>query len=212
MKTTFLILGIFSTGALFLPLVFAETPSITLSPKNSTYTHGDFVNFYINADKIGQNATLYIGDDFGKKVKILDFKIEELESHFIFPFSLDPSIYQEGKYFLYVEYGNKTNSIEFNVVNSDKIVIPIPDRTVIILELNSWLYQNQDVNFVRVIQYFQNKNFIEITNTIDLTSVDKLSVPEWIKNNALWWINGKISDNDFSSSIQYLIREQIITI
>jgi len=37
-------------------------------------------------------------------------------------------------------------------------------------------------------------------------------VPLWIKNNARWWANGMISDNDFVSGIQYLINKKIIEI
>jgi hypothetical protein len=38
------------------------------------------------------------------------------------------------------------------------------------------------------------------------------NIPEWVKNNVLWWSAGKISDNDFVSGIQYLIENGIIRI
>ncbi len=37
-------------------------------------------------------------------------------------------------------------------------------------------------------------------------------IPEWIKNNAGWWSENKISDNDFVQGIQYLIKTGIIVI
>ncbi|MGI0011184.1 MAG: hypothetical protein ACREAE_07275 [Nitrosopumilaceae archaeon] len=37
-------------------------------------------------------------------------------------------------------------------------------------------------------------------------------IPFWVRNNAKWWADGKISDNDFVSGIQYLIGKKIIQI
>jgi len=40
----------------------------------------------------------------------------------------------------------------------------------------------------------------------------QVKTPKWIKNNAGWWAEGKIGDSDFVSGIQYLIKENIISI
>ncbi|MFB5638552.1 MAG: peptidase, partial [Nitrosarchaeum sp.] len=40
----------------------------------------------------------------------------------------------------------------------------------------------------------------------------KIFVPEWIKNNAGWWAEGKINDESFVQGIQYLIQKEIIKI
>jgi len=37
-------------------------------------------------------------------------------------------------------------------------------------------------------------------------------IPPWIKNNAKWWADEKISDNDFVSAIEYLIQQGMIKI
>ncbi|NJK78096.1 MAG: hypothetical protein HC944_04565 [Nanoarchaeota archaeon] len=37
-------------------------------------------------------------------------------------------------------------------------------------------------------------------------------VPDWIKNNALWWSEGKISEQEYLNAIQYLIENKVITI
>ncbi|MGH9999366.1 MAG: hypothetical protein ACRD90_05860 [Nitrosopumilaceae archaeon] len=37
-------------------------------------------------------------------------------------------------------------------------------------------------------------------------------IPFWIKNNAKWWTDGKISDSDFVSGLQYLIDKKIFQI
>jgi len=40
---------------------------------------------------------------------------------------------------------------------------------------------------------------------------DNLSIPKWIKTNAEWWSSGAISDSDFKSGIQYMIKEEVIS-
>lgn len=40
----------------------------------------------------------------------------------------------------------------------------------------------------------------------------KISIPEWIKSQAVWWVEGAIGDSEFINSIQYLIKERIIVI
>ena len=41
---------------------------------------------------------------------------------------------------------------------------------------------------------------------------DRSSIPEWVKNNAGWWIEGKISDTEFTMALQYLVKTGIITV
>lgn len=35
-------------------------------------------------------------------------------------------------------------------------------------------------------------------------------IPDWVRNNADWWSQGLISDNDFISGIEFLVNEKII--
>jgi len=37
-------------------------------------------------------------------------------------------------------------------------------------------------------------------------------IPNWIRNNAKWWSDGQIDDSDFTSGIQFMIKENIILI
>jgi len=41
---------------------------------------------------------------------------------------------------------------------------------------------------------------------------NNLQIPEWIKNNALWWADNKISESEFVSGIEFLIKNKIILI
>ena len=45
-----------------------------------------------------------------------------------------------------------------------------------------------------------------------LEKMEENIIPPWIKNNAGWWADGKINDNDFISGIEYLIEKKIISI
>ena len=44
------------------------------------------------------------------------------------------------------------------------------------------------------------------------TVAEEFKIPSWIKNNAKWWSQGTMSDNDFVQGIQYLIKEKIVKI
>jgi hypothetical protein len=54
---------------------------------------------------------------------------------------------------------------------------------------------------------FPGKSIYEILGFPEPTSV-----PAWIKNNALWWANGKINDGEFISGLQFMIENDIIRI
>jgi len=49
-------------------------------------------------------------------------------------------------------------------------------------------------------------------SVISLSTVDASSIPDWVKNNALWWAEGNISEADYISSLQYLINQGILSI
>ena len=45
-----------------------------------------------------------------------------------------------------------------------------------------------------------------------LQALEERTIPYWIKNNAGWWSDDKISDNDFIAGIEYLIKNKIINL
>ena len=47
---------------------------------------------------------------------------------------------------------------------------------------------------------------------IDRISNKEISIPEWIRNNALWWSQEQIDDDTFIQGIEYLIKNKIILI
>jgi len=45
-----------------------------------------------------------------------------------------------------------------------------------------------------------------------LQKLEEKTIPYWVKNNAGWWAEDKISNDDFITGIEYLIKEKIINI
>ncbi len=46
----------------------------------------------------------------------------------------------------------------------------------------------------------------------DAAGAQEEGVPEWVKNNAAWWADDLISDDDFLNGIQYLVGTGLITV
>ena len=46
----------------------------------------------------------------------------------------------------------------------------------------------------------------------EIVDVAKPAIPDWIKNNALWWAEGQIDDDSFIQGLQFLIREGILVV
>ena len=51
---------------------------------------------------------------------------------------------------------------------------------------------------------------IKIQTILENQTSTKVEIPSWIKNNAKWWSQGAISDQDFVGAIQYLIDNGIL--
>jgi hypothetical protein len=55
-----------------------------------------------------------------------------------------------------------------------------------------------------------NDNIINVGNYNNQTN--QIHIPQWFKNTAKFWTDDLISDNEFGSSIQYLIQKGIIVV
>jgi len=45
-----------------------------------------------------------------------------------------------------------------------------------------------------------------------IANAQSTAVPDWVKNNALWWAEGKISEQEYLNAIQFLLDEGIINL
>lgn len=59
---------------------------------------------------------------------------------------------------------------------------------------------------------FGKENIFNISNFNSGVAEKEIFIPNWIKNNAGWWSSGDISDNDFTSGIEFLINDGIISV
>ena len=56
------------------------------------------------------------------------------------------------------------------------------------------------------------ENIIRVPVTSTGQGNENAVIPDWVRNNAGWWSEGLISDEDFANGIQYLIKEGIISV
>ncbi len=66
-------------------------------------------------------------------------------------------------------------------------------------------------------KFFTSQSNFEIAQSsnseiVEENMSDKPEIPPWVKNSAGWWAEDAISDNEFIQSIQFLIKEKIISI
>jgi len=54
--------------------------------------------------------------------------------------------------------------------------------------------------------------FIALSSFTIISSIEAQSVPEWIRNTALWYGEGTISETDFLNAMKFLIENDIIII
>jgi len=83
------------------------------------------------------------------------------------------------------------------------------------LEINSGNKITQ--NYLISLENLKNKYSLNVfenpTEKPDfLKMMEEYTIPSWIKNNAGWWADNKINDNDFISGIEYLIENKIVKV
>jgi len=73
--------------------------------------------------------------------------------------------------------------------------------------------QTGESDFVSGIDYLVKERIIYIPDLPSQASTTaKEAVPDWIKNNAGWWADGQIDEDEFVNSLKFLIQEGIIDI
>jgi len=51
-----------------------------------------------------------------------------------------------------------------------------------------------------------------IVQHTELSEPSEYKIPQWIRDNARWWADGKISDSDYINGLQYLISQGILKV
>jgi len=81
------------------------------------------------------------------------------------------------------------------------------------IEPNNEITQNYIVSLEKLREKYSLNVFENPTKKpAFLQMIDERTIPYWIKNNAGWWADNKISDDDFTSGIEYMIENNIIKV
>jgi len=94
--------------------------------------------------------------------------------------------------------------------------IILDEQTGIVLEMNITLeseIDGQPFNF-ELVNKLIDTNIINESTKVTFSksfSVEE-SVPDWVRNTALWWSDDLITDEEFVNGIQFLINEDIIQV
>ena len=83
-----------------------------------------------------------------------------------------------------------------------------------IIQFTVILTGQENTNFEK---FFTAKSDFKITSSHNLEMIkevasNKVEIPSWIKNSAGWWAEDLMGDDEFIQSIQFLIKEEIISI
>ena len=108
----------------------------------------------------------------------------------------------------------------FSLVGSS---ILVPNSSAQDTQIPGWIknvagwWANGEISeneFLTGIEYLINNNIISLGSmpcgTLGTSPTE--FVPDWIKNNAMWWSEDLIEDTDFINGIEYLIKIRIISI
>ncbi len=111
--------------------------------------------------------------------------------------------------------------VERNSVRDTGQCDQIPQRTSMVIP--DWIRQNAawwsdgtitDRDFAAGIGFLVKEKIISVNvpTSEDGTILvnDNLQIPSWLRDNAKWWADGTISDQDFTSGIEYMIKQKIV--
>lgn len=196
------IIGILAVGIQY---SFA-VPSIEISTNKTVYQYGDLLSIIVNVSEItGKPIVLHITDSSGTTSSPISLPINKLNSTITSPLPFYRTTFSPGIYHIDAEYSGVQSNTTFNLINSG-IAIPDAFKTVVkTMEQGT----PDDKEYAGIIRELINDKIINIPN---YNQTNQIYIPFWFKNNIKLWSNDFISDNEFGSSIQYLIQKGIITV
>ena len=70
-----------------------------------------------------------------------------------------------------------------------------------------------DDAFIKALQFLIQENILELPPTDPVSETGNVSaIPDWIRSTGSWWASGAISDDEFLTAIQYLVKNNIIVV
>ena len=184
--------------------------SVSIETSQETYHYGDNLSMTIIVSEItGDIATVYIIDTEERKSMLLSPPITQETTEFPSNFPFDATIWKAGTYTFEVEYSGAKSSVQFSIEDTGEIALPFWIKDLAKMWITEPLVTDKD--FARAIEYLIQKDIIKIPYT-EPEGETITRIPDWVKTNAEWWITEKISDTEFTLSLQSLVQKGIITV
>ena len=195
-----------ATAANTAPYVQAAEPTISIVMEQATYRYCEKLFYTINVSEItGDSAIIHIVDQTGKGSSAIPMAITQLENPVPSLIPFEAEIFPLGKYTVDVQYSGSATSAEFELVESDSICIPALINPIVI----NWLSGNISDGFLLdAFQKYIDDSLIKVPFEINENNVYNVNIPEWVKSLGQWWIQGVISDSEFSNAINYLLEKE----
>ena len=212
-------------------------PNIECQPGSICVHPGDFITYYTEFDKVPAIETYTFGDYIGTDkvsvsitsisngTKIQSNDILDLKTGFynetsdgggipilvMAPIPINvvkntPGISEKiqsfnGSEIDVVSIANNTNTAT-NEIGYDK-------ETGVLMYLHLLPKSNSDTLDLNFPTKYDLSNTNMFTNSVTQPNTH---IPSWIKNNAKWWAQGTLTDDDFTKGIQYMIKNGIMKI
>jgi len=215
----------YAETSLFLTGSLRTSESVSVSTDKLFYSYGEtlVVGGSVPVIKEKTRLMLSISDPTDE---VIDFAIFPLtEKSFERKYVLTgPDWYKSGMYTVFAIYGTTGGTAAETILFFTGALTPPPEPepTPIMEKVPGWIKNNAkwwaegqigDSDFVSGIQFMIKEKIINIPNLPEQASeTAEEKVPDWIRNNAGWWADGLISEDDFLNGIKYLVEQGIIKV
>jgi hypothetical protein len=187
-------------------------------PAIETYTFGN----YIGTDKVSVSITSISNDTKIQSNNILDLKTgfynETADGSGIpilvmapTPINIDkntPGVSEKIQ-----NFNNSQRDVVFVANNTNTATNEIGYDKEIGVLMYLHLIPKSNTNTLALDLNFPTKYDLINTNMFANSGTQAdLQIPSWVKNNAKWWAQGSLTDDDFTKGIQYMIKNGIMKI
>ena len=174
--------------------------------KNDLISLNSFATVYVEDMDMNLKEYPHLPDNF--KIKIWSDSV---------PNGIEIKVLETGIYSgifkgrVYVTDSGESSGIRLLVMPGDTIYALYVDETL------PESYSNDSENLMAAaIIKITGEDMTEFLNALDpmlrSQKTSQTTIPDWIRNNAKWWSEGAIGDSDFTSGIQFMIKENIMII
>ena len=190
---------------------------MSVSTDKISYNFGDFLTINGQGAESYSISIIILSPSGGEITEISTFKTSAGEFSTIW---IIPTGIEKGMYTIKARDSTQTAQTTFSLGKLE--VKPHPEQSESKAAIPEWIKNNAgwwsegligDSDFVSGIQYLMKEKVIDIPDLPEQASeTAQEHVPDWIRNNAGWWAEGLISEEDFLNGIKYLVEQGIIKV